>query len=858
MENENVLRVGIFGTDHDQPNIKKIVNNTIDDNIKITNFIDFESFGIEPGLHPHQQCISAVSNIDIAIFFINKNYGEPYKGDKFWKERPDDWIFDIAVTHAEYRQAQIRKIPTIVFVDSKADDDLFNSFVKGKEELSSDNDRYEMTLGEWSKVAHYIENIKLCCFIREVKRGIEENQLYPTWAITKYEYNESDRDDSYLKNLVCKAITGLTPWIIRDLSSRQAIALNDELQLKEINYKFIKKKKLFIDRKLQSIEGVIFRRPKNTINKAPNHIMIIGPGHVGKTLFMIDLFCDHVKRSNRKFDRDIPIFFSFRNRNTNIVDLSSIIEYEINSHRSNVPKKLLDLSNVNITLYIDGIDKGSYIDTNNFKIFFNNLKSLKHLKLVISLRQEYYDLNFTTFEEIFRGTIRVYKILEMEKDEGKILIYNAFKALHPSTDFSHLDLDQYFPSNIFYKPMYCMMAAYVLPQNRDRELDFVTIGDEFIKLIAQHETKYLSDKGRSDGGKSVDDNVTYESLLKMWIDIACIVSWKKNKGEEVFCENIKNELDSKGFNINHWNRTEGSLIECKNGIIEFKVDIYLDILLSEKIVNDLLYNGNNEKLGFDNKLEFDDKLLAIDTYYDTKVILNYRFQSLSLKQLQKIQKKLFYIAFENICGDQENIRIASNCIYLLGQIGNVKLDKKKAKRILRALRELTITGSFAHVGSLYALTELGDQDSTIDINKQHIEPTILKRDVDFHLIYYRAFRPQNLFPPNIPVSEGAIDCSRLFDGLASNIKKKKGHERLKIYCELIYYSLLAYQCRDSKDKALYWINKFEQILIDINSDESSNLIEHCRLLFENARKKIELDDLNNVSLPDITSSLSGN
>jgi len=43
MENENVLRVGIFGTDHDQPNIKKIVTIQPPQN-QLAN-IDFDVIG---------------------------------------------------------------------------------------------------------------------------------------------------------------------------------------------------------------------------------------------------------------------------------------------------------------------------------------------------------------------------------------------------------------------------------------------------------------------------------------------------------------------------------------------------------------------------------------------------------------------------------------------------------------------------------------------------------------------------------------------------------------------------------------------------------------------------------------------
>lgn len=844
------LIVGIFGTDYDQPNIRNIKCDGIGDKIEIHHFTIPENFGIEDEIHPHQNSINAVSICDIAFFFINIRSGGPYRGDVFWEEHPDDWNFGISVTHAEYRQAKIKNIPVFVFIDEKVNNDFYTTFIEGRKS-KSDNDNYKQIRRDWSGEDHYIKDVELLCFIREALNGIGEKQLYQSWT-QFYDYSKSDTDSSYLTGLVIGMIKSITPRIIRELASNQASALKGELRLgKEINYQFMKENGLLVNRKFQK-EGKNIDCPKETINKASNNVMIVGPGHIGKTFFMIDLFCDHVEKSDKKLGReDIPIFFSFKNKNKKIIDLSSIIEYEVNSchlYRLHASKELLNLSLVNITLYLDGIDEGNYIDTKNLKKFFKNLLFYKKLRLIISVRQEYYDINYTTFDEIFRGSISIYNILEMDTEESKALICNTLKSLHPLEDFSSLDFERYFPSNIiFSKPIYCIMAACILPQNLKCELDTVTVGDEFIKLIAQHEIKHLSDEERSGGRIRGDDSVTYERLLEMWSDTAFLISWEKNRGEEIFREDIQKKLVSKGYNLNYWKRTEGSLIECKNSLIEFKVDIYRDILLSRRIINYLLSNRRDEKL------EDDEKLLAIDTFYDTKVILKYRFLGLKLGSLKEIQKKLFYITFENIFYENElNIRISSNCIYLLGQIGNVKLDLDKAKRIIRALKELTLEGSFAHVGSLYALTELGDYQSTIDLNHQHQKITILKRDVDFHLIYYRAISPQSLYPPNISISERGLDCSRLFDGLASNILKKKGHERLKVYCELIYYSLLAYHCKYSKDNALKWIESFEMILSSINSDnESSDLIEHCKSLFEIAREKIESDELNDVCFPNV-------
>jgi hypothetical protein len=216
---------------------------------------------------------------------------------------------------------------------------------------------------------------------------------------------------------------------------------------------------------------------------------------------------------------------------------------------------------------------------------------------------------------------------------------------------------------------------------------------------------------------------------------------------------------------------------------------------------------------------------------------------LKVEELDKIGTRLFQIACEHIFNKEDvlSIRISSNCIYLLGQIGTIEgTDIDKTKRLIRALKELAPERSYSYIGALYALTELGDSQSIIELQNQHKDEFILKRDVDFHLIYFCAYPPQqSVFPPNIPLEEG-VDCSRLFDGLERNLKRKKRHERINVYCELICYSLLTYHRKHSTDDALKWINKFECTLSEISSDYGdSDQIKNCIRLFESTKKEIE-------------------
>lgn len=813
-------KIGIFGTDWDQEAIKKILNLHIADNIEFDHFSKPETFGIDHDTHPHQTCINFVPLCDLAFFFINKRYGGPYQGEVFWEERPDDWTFDLSVTHAEYRKAKIENIPVIVFIHSKAYKEIGDVFLKSKDDYKSDKERYESIKNDWNRNKHYVKDSEVYCFIRETSRGMGKNQLYQSWMV---EYSDADLDNNCynLKEKIIGGIKSLTPDIIRNVANEQYDALQNELRIgPEISYKFMNENGCLVDRKIQDHTRHNVKNPKDKIRKAPNHVMVTGGANTGKTFFMIDLFGEDVESCNKVLDRNIPIFFSFKNRTKDNFDLVSIISNEMFSH--SLPKCLFNFDTVSITLYIDGIDEGGYITTAELKKNFTKLlDSVRDLKLVIALRQEYYDLNYTTFNEIFEGKITIYRLLEIEDGEGKMLVCNVLSVLDPVSDPKKLDLSKIVSRDLLHEPMHCVMAAWILHKKSPGEvLNVPKVYDYYTELLAEHEIRHVD-----------SSSLTIEDLYKMWHETACIIARKKTKGENIDCDNLQKQLIDMGHDIAAWKRTHGSLIECNRGYARFKYDSYMNSLLSKMIIDYLSRKKGTEDV------------LSIDCYYDTSVFIRNRFNELERDELIHIRDELCYTAIGHVFKENEdNIRIIANCIYLLGlmsRMENLDVDIEGTdviKRMIKGLKECTKV-SYVSTGTLFALTALGDYNAENELNKELKKEEIRKRNTDFHLIYFGAIRPQRSFPPNIPISDAGIDCSRLLDGMVRhfNRKEKRDDLRIRINVTIMCDALEIYHCYYSKDNALKWIEKFEKLISSIDTNN-----RHAKKLIGDSKKRLDL------------------
>ena len=215
-------RVGIFGTEHDQKFLNKIIESQIDDNVELVHYLKPKEFGLNTDVHTHESCIKSASSCDIAFFFINKRYGGLYQGRKFWVEHPDDWTFGLSITHVEYRKVKMNKIPTIVFVHSRTWEEIKNVFLEGNKGKISDKERYDSVRNRWTKNKYYVRNPEIYCFIREASVGIGKKHLYQSW-VSVYDDFDLKNNCSNLKEKILERLISLTPDILKELINKQYI-----------------------------------------------------------------------------------------------------------------------------------------------------------------------------------------------------------------------------------------------------------------------------------------------------------------------------------------------------------------------------------------------------------------------------------------------------------------------------------------------------------------------------------------------------------------------------------------------------------------------------------------------------------
>jgi len=825
-------RVGIFGTEYDQEYLNEIAQSQIDDNVELIYFLKPKEFGKNSDVHPHESCVKSVSSCDIAFFFVNRRYGGSYQGRKFFEEHPADWPFELSVTHAEYRKAKIERIPTVVFVHSESWREVADVFLRVKKGDSSDRERYELVKKTWEKDKHYVKDPEVYCFIREAIRGLGREQSYQSW---KAEYSDADlvNSCSKLREKMLNELRSLTPYILRKLANKQYDALRKELRIgPRISYQFMEENECLVDRETQNESGQRVKDVSDCIRGESNHVTIIGDAHAGKTFLMIKLFGEDVETCSKVSGKDIPVFFNFKNRPKGTFDLESIIASELSSYFS-VRGYPYNFDTVHLRLYIDGVGEGEYINTEQLKRFFTILlSSNKNVRLIITVRREYYDLNYTNFNEIFEGQVEIHRLVKIEANEGKRLIQDLLRTLGSNENLKGFNLAEVIPENSLREPMHCVMAAYILstglPKFRRGELNALRLYDDYIKLLVEHEVTH------------VPGSLTFDDLYRAWQDTAHIIAWGRTKGDMVDCNSLRKRLMDKGHSVTAWERTRSSLIESDVHYAQFKYDSYMESLLSRMIINYILQKKGSEDI------------LAIDCYYDRSVFIENRFSQLGHQQVNRVLQELFMIACKHIFKkDEIDTRITSNCVYLMALLGCRQrpetFDVDDAMVRIRALRELTLRklmkNSFVYIGALFQLTRLGDYGAEKELDRELKIENIRKRNVDFHLAYFGAIQSSWPFPPNVTAPEDGIDCSRLLDGIARHFRREEERYllRVRIDITIVCDALEIYHCYYSKESALKWIGTFEDLVSSIRTNHKhlQKLIEGSKSRLSISRKKIE-------------------
>ena len=155
-------KIALISTDYDLKNERKeIITLLKQNNIEVSAFED-PSFPVVEDIHSHDNCLSGLKRVDMAILLVNKRYGGMYHADK-----------GVSITEKEYEKLDV---PTIVFVSKPVWDERA-VYRKLQKESGLSEDEFE-TIGNYHPLN--VDNVKVFRFIDRIQ-GIYESAGRSNW-----------------------------------------------------------------------------------------------------------------------------------------------------------------------------------------------------------------------------------------------------------------------------------------------------------------------------------------------------------------------------------------------------------------------------------------------------------------------------------------------------------------------------------------------------------------------------------------------------------------------------------------------------------------------------------------------------
>jgi len=193
-------RVAILSTGYDLIDIRaELAENLCHEGFEVFAY-ERAGYPVEPRVHSHDACISAIEQVDVAIVIIDKRYGGLYLG-----------LGDVSITEREYEVALQKKKILIPCVRRSAWDERHHMFETAKQL------RVKMSDDEVRQSLHpkYVDDWQVLDFIERVRKAATDNFV----AIF---------DDSVdLCNRINRRLEGLSPWLLKQLVLKQMRSVRD-------------------------------------------------------------------------------------------------------------------------------------------------------------------------------------------------------------------------------------------------------------------------------------------------------------------------------------------------------------------------------------------------------------------------------------------------------------------------------------------------------------------------------------------------------------------------------------------------------------------------------------------------------
>ncbi|MBD3351045.1 MAG: DUF4062 domain-containing protein, partial [Candidatus Lokiarchaeota archaeon] len=374
MNKDKKWRVFVSSTDLDLKYARGAIAEKLSELGFETVMFEKGSFVIDSDLNAHESCINSVKTSDIFILILDKRLGSPYLGIE---DNP-------SITQMEYSTALENKIPIIIFVNNRLEQerDFHTNIIKN----SNKNISSELLINKLNcAVTSYAESGKLVAFLHSIY------QQYSSNFITYFD------DLAQLIEGIERRLKALTPTILRILSTTQNTNVKTRATVlgKEYNIGALIKSGFLVKQEFfegESSKIYDFDLSKFSQTSSLNFNIVLGLPGTGKSIFMSKLFLDLNDHALNQKTIDMPIYFDLRNIHTKEqFSPSGII---IEAFRMFLRKEvypLLDFNLVNLIFILDGLDEISEHLIKDI-VYEKGLQDFSTFKGFLSVRNTFFDI----------------------------------------------------------------------------------------------------------------------------------------------------------------------------------------------------------------------------------------------------------------------------------------------------------------------------------------------------------------------------------------------------------------------------------------------------------------------------------
>lgn len=553
--------IGIVSTDYDLKEERAIIAKLLEQFQEI-NVIAFErtDYPVNPHVHSHDACLSAIDLMDIAFVIINQRFGGIYIGNS-----------EYSITGAEIEKLYISNKIVIPIVNKKAWDERHRFFSAFKAQNNSDMETFGLNYN-----FSYVENYRVIELLEKIHKSPHDN-----FCIF---YNFV----SDLENAIIGRLRGLTRFFCTEIMHRQNQQIKEKRTLFSLDYSMgdMFKSGLYISPSVNISSRASRAKHSELLEDVLQHnltdnkkTLLLGEPGAGKSTALAKAFvesCDNISQHPNL----IPVFVQFKEKT--ITDAFSLNEFYSECFERYYNKPLFpfcDFTQMSFYVFLDGLDElGESLDSKD--LLYLSATELLRYPVVLSCRLKFAYSYFgaTPLGDIFD---QMYTIEKWNYTKARAYIKNFCKAMPNDARKEILAIsDSRQVMSMLNNPLITNLVLLALSEGKFH-FPFSTIDQSD---TIKYAITILADREVARHNYTISSN----ELLNIWSYIAWLVYRSRGNSENVYIEDVIEHISSSHYSLDKYlarniivsifevNSVKKNLTGCiHEQILEFLVASYL-------------------------------------------------------------------------------------------------------------------------------------------------------------------------------------------------------------------------------------------------------------------------------------------